>query len=204
MCPNKDQGLISVFCSRSVWTFPDKSRCQPVKTSNCNVHSAVREVEYSPLPQEHKAWQTQARNWRAQELRFLAGRRSLHRRRLWAHTYLSTRVRMTASVSSTSPSTFCFFLLGSCGPRPLLGGRTGSRGWFLVSAVGTALFSACCCWLSTLSSAPLSSRQIQELPMAAVALRVPSKWAMCSSRVNSRPWPRLLLAKNTAQPKTII
>ena len=119
-------------------------------------------------------------------------------------TYLSTRVRMTASVSSTSPSTFCFFLLGSCGPRPLLGGRTGSRGWLLMSAVGTALFSACCCWVSTLSSAPLSSRQIQELPMVAVAPLVPRKWAMCSSRVNSRPWPRLLLTKNTAQPKTII
>ena len=119
-------------------------------------------------------------------------------------TYLSTRVRMTASVSSTSPSTFCFFLLGSCGPRPLLGGRTGSRGWLLVSAAGTALLSACCCWVSTLSSAPLSSRQIQELPMVAVAPLVPRKRAMCSSRVNSRPWPRLLLAKNTAQPKTII
>lgn len=119
-------------------------------------------------------------------------------------TYLSTRVRMTASVSSTNPSTFCFFLRGSCGPRPLRGGRTGSRGWFLMSTVGTALFSACCCWVSTLSSAPLSSRQIQEFPMAAAAPSVPSKWAMCSSRVNSRPWPRLLLAKNTAQPKTII
>lgn len=121
-----------------------------------------------------------------------------------SNTYLSTRVRMTASVSSTSPSTFCFFLLGSCGPRPLLGGRTGSRGWLLMSAVGTALFSVCCCWVSTLSSAPRSSRQIQEFPMAAVAPLVPWKWAMCSSRVNSRPWPRLLLAKNTAQPKTII
>lgn len=119
-------------------------------------------------------------------------------------TYLSTRVRITASVSSTNPSTFCFFLLGSWGPRPLLGGRTGSRGWLLLSAVGTALFSACCWWVSTLSSAPLSSRQMQELPIVVVAPVVPNRWAMCSSRVNSRPWPRLLLAKNTAQPKTII
>lgn len=163
------------------------------------------EEKYFPLAYEHKAcWiylneLKESRSWGSWQNPFptTGGDRE-------SGTYLSTRVRITASVSSTSPSTFCFFLLGSCGPQPLLGGWTGSQGWVLKSAVGTALFSACCWLVSTLSSAPLSSRQIQELPMVEVAPLVPSRWAKCSSRANSRPWPRLLLAKNTAQPKTII
>lgn len=178
-----------------------------VKTSNLIIYSAIRgEITHSPLPCEQWGWVDTYPNEMKESKSYGSWQKTFH---LiggdWeSDTYLSTRVRMTASVSSTSPSTFCFFLLGSWGPRPLLGGRTGSRGWFLVSAVGTALFSACCCWVSTASSAPLSSRQIQELPMVAVAPLVPKKWAMCSSRVSSRPWPRLLLTKNTAQPKTII
>lgn len=111
----------------------------------------------------------------------------------WGGTYLSTNVRITASVSSTSPSTFCFFLLGSWGPRPLLGGRTGSLGWLLASGMCVLLCSVCRPWEVPLSSAPLSSRQTHEFPMLP-APKAPRKWGMWCSRVNSRAWKRLLLA----------
>lgn len=107
-------------------------------------------------------------------------------------TYLSTRVRITANVSSTNPSTFCFFLLGSWGPRPRRGGLTGSLKWLLVSGTGILLFSAWRLLDSTLSSAPLSSRQTQELPML-VSPKVCSKQRICCSRVSRKPWRRLLL-----------
>lgn len=107
-------------------------------------------------------------------------------------TYLSTNVRITARVSSTNPSTLCFFLLGSCGPRPLRGGLTGSRRWLLASGAGILLLSAWWLWDSVLSSAPLSSRHTQELPML-LAPRVCSKHGTCCTKVSRKPWRRLLL-----------
>lgn len=94
-------------------------------------------------------------------------------------TYLSTSVLMTASVSSTKLSTFCFFLLGSWGPRPLRGGLTGSLGRLLLASPASTTTPepwssrlACPrvalddpCWWSSKS---LSSRHTQLLPMVPV------------------------------------
>lgn len=93
--------------------------------------------------------------------------------------YLSTSVLMTASVSSTKLSTFCFFLLGSWGPRPRRGGLTGSLGRLLLASpvstttpVPWSTRLACPrvalddpCWWSSKS---LSSRHTQLLPMVPV------------------------------------
>lgn len=93
--------------------------------------------------------------------------------------YLSTSVLMTASVSSTRLSTFCFFLLGSWGPRPRRGGLTGSLGRLLLASPASTTTPvpwstrlACPrvalddpCWWSSKS---LSSRHTQLLPMVPV------------------------------------
>lgn len=93
--------------------------------------------------------------------------------------YLSTSVLMTASVSSTKLSTFCFFLLGSWGPRPRRGGLTGSLGRLLLASPASTTTPvpwstrlACPraalddpCWWSSKS---LSSRHTQLLPMVPV------------------------------------
>lgn len=91
-------------------------------------------------------------------------------------TYLSTSVLMTANVSSTRPSTFCFFRLGSWGPRPRRGGLTGSLGRLLRVSPASTLApvpwsTRLVCPLDALdepwwwSSKSLSSRHTQLFPM---------------------------------------
>lgn len=123
-------------------------------------------------------------------------------------TYLSTRVLITANVSSTRPSTFCFFRRGSCGPRPRLGGLTGSRGRLLLASVdSTAVWSPrlSCRRGADPSSTSLSSLQTQLFPMVPVAPRVCQNCSVCScSTVSRRTRARLLLAQNAIQVATII
>lgn len=123
-------------------------------------------------------------------------------------TYLSTRVLITANVSSTRPSTFCFFRRGSCGPRPRLGGRTGSRGRLpRASGASTAVWSPrlSCLRGADPSSTSLSSLQTQLFPMVPEAPRVCQNCSVCScSTVSRRTRARLLLAQNAIQVATII
>lgn len=133
---------------------------------------------------------------------------------------MSTSVLMTASVSSTRPSTFCFFRLGSWGPRPRRGGLTGSLGRLLrasaASAPTPALWStrlACprvaldepWCW----SSKSLSSRHTQLLPMVPeletkLASVSQNGWRDFEEERKSRTCTRLLQAQKVIQVATII
>lgn len=121
-------------------------------------------------------------------------------------SYLSTSVLITASVSSTRLSTFCFFRRGSCGPRPRLGGRTGSRGRLPLAAMGSELSTRLSCLRgATPSSTSLSSLHTQLFPMAPGPTRLCHNWTDHScSAVSCRTCARLLLAQNAIQVPTII
>lgn len=128
--------------------------------------------------------------------------------RHWRFTHLSTRVLMTASVSSTKPSTFCFFRRGSCGPRPRRGGRTGSLGRLPLASGGsdTELSTRLSCLRGAdPSSTSLSSLHTQLFPMAPPDERLGQNCTDCScSTVSRRTRTRLLLAQNAIQVATII
>lgn len=132
---------------------------------------------------------------------------------------MSTRVLMTANVSSTRPSTFCFFRRGSWGPRPLRGGLTGSLGRLLLASPASTptvvLWSTrLACprvplddpwWLSSKS---LSSRHTQLLPMVPVPettlAKVSQNGGMVFEERKSRTCARLLQAQKAIQAATII
>lgn len=130
-------------------------------------------------------------------------------------TYLSTSVLMTANVSNTRPSTFCFLRRGSCGPLPLRGGLTGSLGR-LLRASPTSV-PAVVPWSTRLdcprdarvdpwwwSSKSLSSRHTQLFPMDVVA-RVPQRLVKeFEEERRSRTCARLLQAQKVIQAATII
>lgn len=120
--------------------------------------------------------------------------------------HLSTRVLITASVSSTRPSTFCFFRRGSWGPRPRLGGRTGSRGRLPLASGGSEFSTRLSCLRgATPSSTSLSSLHTQLFPMAPRLTRLRHNWTDGScSTVSCRTRARLLLAQNAIQVATII
>lgn len=120
--------------------------------------------------------------------------------------HLSTRVLITASVSSTRPSTFCFFRRGSWGPRPRLGGRTGSRGRLPLASGGSELSTCLSCRRGAApSSASLSSLHTQLFPMAPRPTRLRHNWTDRScSTVSCRTRARFLLAQNAIQVATII
>lgn len=115
---------------------------------------------------------------------------------------------MTASVSSTRPSTFCFFRRGSWGPRPRLGGRTGSLGRLLLASGGSAaeLSTRLSCLRGAApSSTSLSSLHTQLFPMAPLPAKLGQNSTVRScSTVNRRTRARLLLAQNAIQVATII
>lgn len=120
--------------------------------------------------------------------------------------HLSTRVLITASVSSTRPSTFCFFRRGSWGPRPRLGGRTGSRGRLPLTSGGSEFSTRLSCLRgATPSSTSLSSLHTQLFPMAPRPTRFRHNWTDHScSTVSCRTCARLLLAQKAIQVATII
>lgn len=127
---------------------------------------------------------------------------------------------MTASVSSTRPSTFCFFRLGSWGPLPLRGGLTGSRGRLLLgsppSMPTTVLWSTllACPRVALVdpwwwSSKSLSSRQTQLLPMVPGPVTTLERVSQDGGREvmeekKSRTFARLLQAQKVIQADTII
>ena len=126
---------------------------------------------------------------------------------------------MTANVSSTRPSTFCFFRRGSWGPRPLRGGLTGSLGRLLLASPGSiptvVLWSTrLVCPRVTLddpwwwSSKSLSSRHTQLLPMVPVpettVVRVSQNGGRVFEDRKSRTCARLLQAQKVIQAATII
>lgn len=133
---------------------------------------------------------------------------------------MSTSVLMTASVSSTRPSTFCFFRLGSWGPRPRRGGLTGSLGRLLRASPGSTLTPVP--WSTRLacpraarvdpwwwSSKSLSSRHTQLLPMVPVPETTLARVSQNGRREfeeerKSRTWARLLQAQKVIQAATII
>lgn len=127
---------------------------------------------------------------------------------------------MTASVSSTRPSTFCFFRLGSWGPLPLRGGLTGSLGRLLLgsppSTPTTVLWSTllACPRVALVdpwgwSSKSLSSRQTQLLPMVPGPETTLARVSQDGGREvkeekKSRTCARLLQAQKVIQADTII
>lgn len=120
--------------------------------------------------------------------------------------HLSTSVLITASVSSTSPSTFCFFRRGSWGPRPRRGGRTGSLGRLPLASGGSEFSTRLSCLRgATPSSTSLSSLHTQLFPMSPRPTRLRHNWTDRSCSTVSRRTPaRLLLAQNAIQVATII
>lgn len=133
---------------------------------------------------------------------------------------MSTSVLMTASVSSTRPSIFCFFRRGSWGPRPLRGGLTGSLGRLLrASTVSTPTLvpwsTRLACPRAALddpwwwSSKSLSSRHTQLLPMVPVPVTTLAKVSQNGGREfeeerKSRTLARFLQAQKVIQAATII
>lgn len=127
---------------------------------------------------------------------------------------------MTASVSSTRPSTFCFFRLGSWGPLPLRGGLTGSLGRLLLGSPESAPTAVL--WSTRLacprvalddpwwwSSKSLSSWQTQLLPMVPGPETALARVSQDGGREfevekNSRTCARLLQAQKVIQADTII
>lgn len=133
---------------------------------------------------------------------------------------MSTSVLITASVSSTRPSTFCFFRLGSWGPRPRRGGLTGSRGRLLRAS--TASTPTPVPWSTRLawprvdlddpwwwSSKSLSSRHTQLLPMVTAPETTLARVSQnggggFEEERKSRTRARLLQAQKVIQVATII
>lgn len=127
---------------------------------------------------------------------------------------------MTANVSSTRPSTFCFFRLGSWGPRPRRGGLTGSLGRLLRASPAST--PAPVPWSTRLagprvaldgpwwwSSKSLSSRHTQLLPMVPVPETTLTRVSQNGGREfeeerKSRTCARLLQAQKVIQAATII